>query len=173
MENKTKLEEIQKKITGIRSQIVDGEARGENTSKLVDSLIKARAEEKAAVDRETADKELAELRQVAAERVEWQRKASDIEEQAKRQAVAIGHFLEARDTVVNDLKTTLDKLPSLVELQSKCYGEFQTKAQFQKVAQGVPVDFFPALKCSFLGKTDGGSMGLHLSNLILIEDFQS
>jgi len=167
------LEECRNRIQAIRKQIVEGESRGEDTSKLVESLKRARTEEKNIMDAEINDAELAELRTMAAQRSEWQKAAQSIAERVSRQNEAVSRFLKARDGVTIELLSIIEKLRPLVEAQQACYAEFENAASFNNAVATIPKGYLPAITCHNLAMNDDKIMGLHLSNLSLVEDFES
>ena len=167
------LEECRNRIQAIRKQIVEGESRSEDTSKLGESLKRARLEEKTIQDAEINDAEFAELRIMAAQRSEWQKAAQSISERVSRQNEAIAHFMKARDGVTIELLSVIEKLRPLVEAQEACYTEFENAAAFNNAVAAIPKGYLPAVTCHNLATNDGKIIGLHLSNLSLVEDFES
>ena len=140
------LEQCRNRIQAIRKQIVEGESRGEDTSKLVESLKRARVEEKNLMDAEINDAELIELRVEANRRIEWQKAAQTISERVNRQNEAISRFLKVRDGVTEQLLKVIEQLRPLVEAQEACYTEFENAAAFNKAVAAIPKGYFTASK---------------------------
>jgi len=167
------LEQCRERIATIRKQIVEGESRGEDTNKLVETLKRARLEEKAIQDAEINNEELAELRTMAVKRVEWQKAAQSIQDKAKAQNDAVARFLQARDGVTAKLQGVIELLQPLIVAQESCYKEFADAASFNSAAGAIPKGFLSDVTCSRLAMKEGKTLGLHLSQLSLVDDLLS
>jgi hypothetical protein len=141
-------------IKDIRSAIVERIRTGESTADLEAELIQEKA--KIAV----AD-EVAELRKVADQRQEMQRRADALQARVAVHESNIDAYLRAVSSVALPLKEVVQKADGLVELERSVFGSgegYHDQRQFQSAVNDIPRGYLPEnFSCSFL-EMEGGQL---------------
>lgn len=146
-------------IKAIQKQIVAKLEAGEDVSELTGRLAQERA-------KIAAQAEVEQLKKIADTRQLLRNRAEAITVKVKRQDEGIDRFLKLRDTIISQIKPSLEEMKELADMQSmgrfgmgECYAAFNDRGQFAAAVRGIPGGYLPSdFGCPFVSmigdKTD-------------------